>query len=132
MAQSQPTWSNYLFSVCHYPSIRHYVDAFLCKVVAKDDIGISGIIRRIRLIGLFFEGTIVFDLLRDRLINDLVKAEIRATDVVDRQRVGTLVELEAKAHRAPHVIGGDVTAHLLFRAVDAYLQVAFLADVHVA
>ena len=121
-----------LVAIGHYPTLWHLATTFLCEVVFKDDIRIGRICGDGRLIGLILKGDIVFDLLRDRLINDLVKAEIRATDVVDRQRVGALDELEAKAHRAPLVIGGDIAAHLLFRAVDAYLQVAFLASVHIA
>ena len=121
-----------LVAIGHYPTLWHLPTTFLCEVVFKDDIGIGRIRWSNGLIGLLLKGDIVFDLLSGWLIDNLIKAEIRTADVVDRQRVGTFVELEAEAHRAPIVVAGDRAAHFLLRAVHIQFQVTLLVGVHIA
>ena len=79
----------------------HLPTTFLCEVVFKHDIRIGRIRWSNRLIGLILKGDIVFDLLSGWLKDNLIKAEIRTADVVDRQRVGTFVELEAEGFKLP-------------------------------
>ena len=121
-----------LVAIGHYPTLWHLATTFLCEVVFKHDIRIGRIRWSNGLIGLILKGDIVFDLLGGWLIDNLIKAEIRTTDVVDRQRVGTFVELEAEAHRAPIVVAGDRAAHFLLRAVHIQFQVTLLVGVHIA